>query len=256
MFKAGIIYGVTRLFGLDRRHALATGIVLAQIGEFSFVLAAAARDGGLIGTVFMDYIISVTILLMLATPYMVSMALPLSNSILNRLSRKGDSVEHQALAPVPDEKDRVVVVGLGPAGRQVVQTLNTSGMTPVIIDVNPQGSRFAARHDAPLFLGDAASEEILNHAGLSQACLAVVTVPDAKICVQIIAAMKRLSPTLPIVARSRYNRHFNDLKQAGATVVVDEETMMGETLSREITHCLADDNCTLLARRLTGKSVS
>ncbi len=256
VFKAGIIYAVTRLFGLDRRHALATGIMLGQIGEFSFVLAAAARDGGLIGTVLMDYIISVTILLMLATPYMVSMALPLSNHILSRLTGKKDGVEDQTSAPVPGGKDRVLVVGLGPAGRQVVKTIKTSGMMPVIIDVNPQGSRFAARQDALLFLGDAASEDILNHAGLSQACLAVITVPDAKICVQIIAAMKRLSPTLPIVARSRYNRHFNDLKKAGATVVVDEETLMGEMLSHQLTNCLADDNCTLLARRLTGKSVS
>ena len=253
MVKAGVIYGVTRALGLDRRHALATGIVLGQIGEFSFVLATAARDGGLLGFTAMDLIISVTIVLMLATPYMVKWAVPLSDRILGMLPG-GESGAGDADAPDGSaEEQRVLVVGLGPAGRHVVQTLKARGMTPVIIDVNPLSRQFASQEGVEIHLGDAASEEILRHAGLSRACMGVVTVPDPKIAVQIIKTMGLMAPSLPLVARSRYNRHRQDLEDAGSVVVVDEETLMGEMLSSRIVDFLGDESCTVLACRITGK---
>ena len=70
---------------------------------------------------------------------------------------------------------------------------------------------------------------------------------------QQVQAMGRLAPSLSLVARNRYNRHRQDLEEAGATVVVDEETLMGEMLSRRIVDCLADEDCTLLACRRAGK---
>jgi len=251
--KAGVIFVVIRALGLDRRHALATGIVLGQIGEFSFVLVAAARDGRLIGATAMDLIVSVTIVLMLATPYMVAMALPLSERLLGLLPWAENNFNSAAVADRSAEEQRVVVVGLGPAGRKVVQTLKAWGMTPVIIDVNPLSRQFAAHENVEIHLGDAASEEILIHAGLAQVCMGVITVPDPKVAGKIIKIMRHLVPSLSLVVRSRYNRHHKDLEKAGATVVVDEETLMGEMLSRRITDCLADEDCTLLACRLSGE---
>lgn len=254
LVKSFVIYGVTRTLGLDRRHALATGIVLGQMGEFSFVLAAAARDWGLVAVTEMDFIVSVTIVLMLATPYMVAMALPLSDTVLRMLPWAKNDLNGSSVDDGPAEKQRVVVVGLGPAGRQVVQTLKAWDMTPVIIDVNPLSRQFATQEDVEIHLGDASSEEILTHAGLTRACMVVITVPDPKISIQIIKTVGRLNPSLSLVVRSRYNRHSEDLKKAGATVVVDEETLMGEMLSRSITDCLGDENCTLLACRLIGEN--
>lgn len=252
--KALVIYFVTRGFGLDRRHALATGIVMGQVGEFSFVLATTARDRGLMGMTAVDLIVSVTIVLMLATPYMVSYARPLSDWVLGVVFRKrAGSVPLEEEVP-SGEKGRVLLVGLGPAGRHVVQTLKAGGFTPVIIDVNPAGRRFARKEGIEIHLGDASQEDILHHAGLHTACMAVVTVPDPGISAQIVRAVRRLEPELPMVVRCRYNRHHQDLAAAGATVVVDEEITVGEMLSRQILGCLETGECTLMACRLTGKS--
>lgn len=255
MGKAGIIYGVSRIFGLDRRHALATGIILAQIGEFSFVLATTARSGGLMGIIAMDVVISVSIVLMLATPYMVTYALPLADWILARFSRQGPAKASSTQDQEGNSPRQVLVVGLGPAGRHVAQTLKNKGFEPVIIDVNPLSRQFAAQEKIPIFLGDAAQEEILVHAGLHRCCLAVITVPDPKISTRIIQMIQQLAPELSMVVRCRYNRHLNDLKEAGATVVVDEETTVGEVLSQEIMDCLIDQDCTLLACRRTGQEI-
>ncbi|MCG8634464.1 MAG: cation:proton antiporter [Desulfobacterales bacterium] len=255
VLKAFVIYGVTRLFGLDRRHALATGITLGQVGEFSFVLTQAARDGNLIGFTAMDLIVSVTIVLMLATPYMVVWALPLSDRILARLSRSGPDDVSQDESPAEEEPRRVIVVGLGPAGRLVVQTLKAREFLPVIIDVNPLSRQFASQEGVEIHLGDATREEILHHAGLHRACMVVITVPDPKVAIQAIHTIRQMDPGISLVVRSRYNRHMVDLAEAGATVVVDEETTVGETLSQKITDCLADEDCTLLACRLAGRKI-
>ncbi|MEH0021484.1 MAG: cation:proton antiporter [Desulfobacter sp.] len=251
--KAGVIYGVTRMFGLDRRHALATGITLGQIGEFSFVLTQAARDGNLIGYTAMDLIVSVTIVLMLATPYMVALALPLSDRILGLLNRSGKSPDTADDDASQAGSRRVIVVGLGPAGRHVVQTLNAMEFRPVVIDVNPLSRGFASREKAEIHLGDVTREEILHHAGLRQACMVVVTIPDPGISGQAIRTIRQLAPDIPVVVRCRYNRHRNDLADAGATVVVDEETTVGQMLSRQISDWLENEACTRLACRITGQ---
>ncbi len=253
--KACVIYGVTRLFGLDRRHALATGITLGQVGEFSFVLTQAARDGNLIGFTAMDLIVSVTIVLMLATPYMVVWALPLSDWVLAMFSRAGTRSALQDDTSPEEGARRVIVVGLGPAGRHVVRTLKARGFAPVIIDVNPMSRQFASQEEVEIHLGDATREEILHHAGLHRACMVVITVPDPKISIQTIQTIRQLDPDISLVVRSRYNRHRDDLTEAGATVVVDEETTVGEMLSLRITDCLADEDCTLLACRLSGRKI-
>lgn len=253
--KAAIIYGVTRMLGLERRHALATGITLAQIGEFSLVLAQAAREGSLIGVTAMDLTVSVTVVLMLATPYMVAWALPLSDRVLNLFSRSGMRAGSREEASRESDDRRVIVVGFGPAGRHVVNTLKSRAFKPIVIDVNPLSRQFAAREEIEIHMGDATREEILHHAGIGSACLVVITVPDPKISVQTIKTIRQLNPEISLVVRSRYTRHRQDLADAGATIVVDEETTVGEMLSQKITDCLTEEDCTMLAFRLSGRKI-
>jgi CPA2 family monovalent cation:H+ antiporter-2 len=254
MLKSIITFAVTRLLRLDRRYALATGITLAQVGEFSFVLAAAARGANILGGDAFDLIVSVIILLMFAAPYMVNMAIPLADRLLPLWSRKPAS----RLAPddeAPFETaPEVLVVGFGPAGRQVVDRLTAYHLQPLVLDVNPRGRHLAAQMGIPFYLGDAAQEEILLHAGLERICLAVVTVPDPATSIRVVEALRRLRPRLPIAARCRYNIRLEDLRQAGADIVVDEETIVGGTLAGEIVSFLQEASGASLACRLSGRS--
>ena len=83
-----IIYGTGRLFGLDNRQAIATGITLGQVGEFSFALATTARQGGLLESDTADLVISVIIVLMVATPYMISHADTMAERLLALISHR------------------------------------------------------------------------------------------------------------------------------------------------------------------------
>jgi CPA2 family monovalent cation:H+ antiporter-2 len=254
MLKTGIVFGVGRLFSLDNRQALATGITLSQVGEFSFVLAATARRGGVLATDTVDLLVSVIIVLMLVTPYLISHADALAERLLALVSHRKpltkDLSSSNQLVPV----NQVLVVGLGPAGRQVVQALIAHRLEPVLIDVNPKSRDYARQQGLRLHLGDAGHEEILMHAGLADVCMAVVTVPDPHASVQIVAMIRRLRPLVPIAVRCRYNRHMAALHEAGADIVVDEEITMGDMLSRQIIEHLIDESGALVACRLGGQT--
>ena len=84
--------------------------------------------------------------------------------------------------------------------------------------------------------------------------MAVVTIPDPGMAVGVVRMIRRLRPDLRIAARCRYNRHLGDLEKAGADVVVDEETTMGEMLSRKILEGLEETSDSLLACRLAGQT--
>ena len=133
--------GVGRIFGLDNRQALATGITLGQIGEFSFVLAATARSGGILDNHAFDLIVSVIIVLIFAAPYMVTFAIPLSNRFISLLSCRVSKTDVYVHPDAVMSNNQVLVVGLGPAGLQVVHALIKRQLKPVVIDVNPQAGR-------------------------------------------------------------------------------------------------------------------
>jgi CPA2 family monovalent cation:H+ antiporter-2 len=136
----------------------------------------------------------------------------------------------------------------------VVQTLLHGNLRPVLIDINPKSREFAEEMGLDIHLGDADREEILRHAGISNVCMAVVTVPDPRTSMRIIRMIRSLRPQLTIVARCRYNRYLADLQEAGADMVVDEETSMGEMLSRQIVEHLQESSGTILACRLGGQT--
>jgi len=255
ILKTGIIYGVGRLFSLDNRQALATGITLSQVGEFSFVLAATARRGGVLTTDTVDLLISVIIVLMLITPLLINHADTLAERLLALIShRKPMAAQDLSSTQKTGTFSQVLVVGLGPAGRQVVQTLIKHRIEPILIDVNPRSRDYAHQLGLRLYLGDANNEEILMHAGLAEVCLVVVTVPDPHAAVRIVTMIRRLRPNINIAVRCRYNRHMSDLRNAGANLIVDGETTVGDMLGQQIIARLIDESGTLVACRLSGQA--
>jgi CPA2 family monovalent cation:H+ antiporter-2 len=145
------------------------------------------------------------------------------------------------------------VVGLGPAGQAMVRHLKERQMTAVILDTNPQSRAQAYELGVKVHLGDATNEEVLLHAGIGDVCMAVVTVPDPGATIEIVAHMRRLRPQLPIAARCRYDRHQDAVKAAGATIVVNEETLMGHELAHQVIDFMQTVSGETMACRLVGQ---
>lgn len=253
ILKSVIIFITGRLFGLNRDEALATGISLAQIGEFSFVLASAAFGSGILGGTAFDLIVSVIILLIFAAPYMVAWAHPLSGKFNAVMRRSKAPTESIAADLSGNLAQKVLIIGFGPAGREVTRALLEKHLIPVIVDINPQSLKSGEVMGVKVHLGNAAHEDVLQHAGLSNVCMAVVTVPDSRAAADIVSLLRRLRPTLAIAVRCRYNRHLPDLKKAGADMIVDEELGSGKVLAQHIMSFVQEGSGEVIACRLAGQ---
>jgi CPA2 family monovalent cation:H+ antiporter-2 len=230
--KALIIWPIMRRFRFTHAHALATGICLAQVGEFSFVLAKAARGSVLSEDAF-SLIISATIVTLILTPYLVAGAPRLGAMIQHWMARSTTSVPEPE-PERPSERRGVLIVGFGPAGQAVAESLRYRGLPVDVVDLNPRVVESAAAFGCTGHIGDAAQPEVLEHAGLHHVQAVVITLPLAGTATSVIEIVRALEPDVRMLVRARYHVARWQLRFAGADVVVDEEEQVGRRLAAEL----------------------
>jgi K+:H+ antiporter len=239
--KTVIVFAIMRWLGQNRYDALATGLTLAQIGEFSFVLATVARGSDLVSADTFALIVSVTILSLFAAPFLVGRAIDWSEWAVRRAFPDGGAAPATAAA---DVGCRVFVIGFGPAGRRVAEMLIELGQHPIVIEQNPNTARAAMRLNLVTHVGNARQSEVLGHAGVAAGCYVIVTVPDPRTALAIVAGVRGFAPDAHVLARARYHIWRYEIEQAGANNVVDEETEVGHILAERAARaigCHADD---------------
>jgi CPA2 family monovalent cation:H+ antiporter-2 len=249
--KTLIVYLIFLFFKIGHGQALATGISLSQMGEFSFVLGTIAKTGGLIDGEIFALIVSVTIFSMFIAPYAVSYAIPLARWSVGLFSSRQRSLMMQQEKSGLTASGRILIIGFGPAGQEVADALIKEKLRPEVIELNPKTAQIAREKGLPLHLGDASGTEMLEKGGIHEACIVVVTVPDPRSAAQIIRTIHLLSPNLPVIARSRYQIAVSDLQRAGA-VVIDEEHTVGIAIAREVIEVLRQPQNEAMACALAG----
>jgi monovalent cation:H+ antiporter-2, CPA2 family len=242
--KTLIIMGIGVVLKMSPVYALAAGITLAQVGEFSFVLASEAKSGGLIDNHVYSLAVSVTILSMFLAPYMVTFARPTARWISDRLARGSRRSTGFEDADKQGRRGRVYIVGFGPSGRKVARALLEKGIKPHVIELNPRSVQAAYKMGLEVHLGDASHTDIISHAGLHRSCVIVVTVPDPRSARRILQNIKALSPDSSVIVRSRYHLATQDLWELGAAFAVDEENVVGRELARQVIEFLQESDPT------------
>lgn len=222
--KAALVWGSLRLFGAQGRNALAAGICLGQIGEFSFVLAEIAR-GSLLNEQMFMLVVSTTVITMMLTPYLVSNAPVLATKLTNSSIPIGRKLEDS------DETNIGIVIGFGPAGRAASERIAELGCHIIVVDQNPTAAREAKALGYGAVTGDARYSDILDHAGLSRATLVVVTLPGTESVLEIVRDIRLNFPDILVLVRARFHRSIAALQAAGAHVVIDEEHEVGRLIA-------------------------
>jgi len=236
--KAVITCGISCLFRFSFGISVATGICLAQVGEFSFVLAEVARHGGLIDGDLFKLIVSATIATLFLTPYMVAVAPHLAvfiGKLLARGPRELFSLNEKSIEPGKKISGHIVIVGFGPAGQRVAEALMKRHQSlMVVVELNPRSAAVAQSYGLKTYIGDATHAEVLEHLHIGVSRIVAVTVPDPATARQIIEQVRSLSPETRIIARARYHVYRWQLALAGAHVVVDEEERVGLRIASEV----------------------
>ena len=233
--KGIVIWAILRVVRVPHRHAIASGTALAQVGEFSFVLAGVATASGVLTQDHFRLLVAATIITLFLTPLCVGRALVVGEWIENLLCRLNlaSPIERSEAAGIAAPAGHVIIVGFGPAGRRVAEALRQSGRKVIICELNSKSARQAQDLGFEGHVGDAGSDEVLDHAHLESAGALVVTLPDHLATIQLVRMARSKAPNLHVVARARYHRYADDIAAAGADAVVDEEDHVGRRLGIE-----------------------
>lgn len=273
--KVAVLYLAGRVSHYSHQVAAMTGLILCQIGEFSFILANLGLEKGVLNEDGLQYVLSVSILLVGLTPFIYRLApkVPLLTNVgeffKGRLAAEGgvlrgkwldevkdivaettmqpgvSSLAAESLAPaskVPSasvagaKNLHTIIIGYGVAGRNLGAALETLKIPFKVIELNYDVAKQQKSEGVDIFFGDATRDEILEQAEIKSARLVVILVSGTTMLQGVLSAVHRLRPDVRVLVRTMYVRDMNALAlPAQGELVVSEFETSMEILARALT---------------------
>ncbi len=225
LVKVCVATAAIRIIGLPLRISILSAMALAQIGEFSFVLAQSGQQHGLLPADSYQLFLAASVATMALTPLLVRLATPLAE-LAERIVPAGFARGSQRLAERNREvqlSGHVIISGYGLNGRNLAKVLKHLSLPHIIIDTNPFTIAKERKRGERVIFGDAAMKEVLSHAHIETARIVVIAISDASASRRIAAQARQMNPTIHIIARTRYVLEVEPLYRLGVNEVVPEE---------------------------------
>jgi len=223
--KPLVALALVLVWGYPTGVALRIAVALAQIGEFSFIVAAVGAQLGLVTDDVRNTLIATAIVSIAINPLLYRAVRPLERWVPQRRT----AADRLAGAPAErrpaddDPRRRAVVIGYGPVGRTVARLLRQNDITPTIVDLNIDTVRALRDQALPAIYGDAGHRDTLVSAGVPGAGAIILSVAGLPAAREVIRTARELNPSILILARTAYIRELVTLKQAGANVIFSGE---------------------------------
>jgi CPA2 family monovalent cation:H+ antiporter-2 len=220
LIKILVIRGLAVKAGESSKDAWAAGIMLAQMGEFGFVLIALANQNQLLPVDVASILLGAGVISMAITPFMVNNARTWSLWLSREKQLESEELHH-----LPDNKslkDHVIICGFGRVGQTVSRFLKQENIDFVAIDIDPLRTKKAREAGENILFGSSRQSELLNAAHLSQAKLVVIAFGEDKQSIEVIQKVRSMSADVPILVRTRNDDQLDALQKAGANEVVPE----------------------------------
>ena len=195
---------------------------LAQIGEFSFILARVGGEAGVLPDVAMNVIVAVSIVSIIFNPIGVRLFEPLGQWLARRTTVPTPEGDVLGAASSLERRNRAIVIGYGPTGRTVTRLLRENGVSPTVVELNMDTVRQLRNDGISAVYGDARHPETLVSAGLRFASTLIVSGADTG-SPDVIARARDINPKAVIFVRGGYLRDVSPLRGAGASEVFSGE---------------------------------
>jgi CPA2 family monovalent cation:H+ antiporter-2 len=223
-FVAGAL--PTLLAGYPIRIAVLTGMILAQIGEFSFILAERGQALGLINHAQYQTFLASAVLTVTLTPLLIAIGPHVAEWLAGLRaaerwragSRTAESSDEKVVA-----RNHVIIVGYGLNGRNLARVLQAAEIDYVVLEVNPETVREARKRGEPVYYGDCTRQAVLEHVGIRTARQLVIAISDPASSRRAVELGRRLNSRLHIIIRTRYLSEVQELRVLGANVIIPEE---------------------------------
>jgi len=210
------------VMGYPLRTVLTVPSALAQIGEFSFILAGVGRMLGVLPAIATDVVVAVSIASIVINPLASRLIQPTERALV-RLRRRAEAEPiDEAASSSLDPQTRAIVIGYGPTGRTVTRLLRENGISPTVVELNMDTVRELRQEGTSAVYGDARHNDSLVTAGLRHAGTLIVSGADTG-SLEIIKGARDINPRVHIFVRSGYLRDVPTLKTAGAEQVFSGE---------------------------------
>jgi monovalent cation:H+ antiporter-2, CPA2 family len=241
--KPLVAFLVVRVMRYPLRVSLSVSTALAQIGEFSFILAALGRELGVLSGVAVNALVTAAIVSIVVNPLVYRALQPLEQWVARRPTlfrwldgrgpRREDAAQDQAGEAALDARHRAVVVGYGPVGRTVTRLLRENGVAPAVIELNMDTVRGLRDEGLVAVYGDASKVDTLKAAGADRAASLILSA-DMNDSREVIRLARELNPSIRVLARAPYLHQRRDLEEAGANAVIAAEGEVALALTEAI----------------------
>jgi monovalent cation:H+ antiporter-2, CPA2 family len=239
--KSIAAYGIVRAFGHPNQTALVISASLAQIGEFSFILAGLGSSLGILPAEARDLILAGAILSILANPFIFTAVAGRMGTVRRVAEEKAAALEEERER---SRREHAILIGFGRVGKLVAAGTRAAGRALVVVEAEADISKEAESQGLKVVMGNAADPHVLDRAGIAEATKLLLAIPEGYEAAGIAERARALNPTIAIIARAHSDEEVADLMRHGADHVI-----MGE---REIASRMLTLAASLRARAEAG----
>jgi monovalent cation:H+ antiporter-2, CPA2 family len=222
LIKAAIVTLVVRLVKYETGVAIRTGLILAQAGEFSFVILALGVEQKLIGGSALQLILAASLLSMVIAPFLIQYNGRIARKLVQSYSRNSGQIVQDIDDVGKHLHNHVIICGYGRSGQYLARFLREENIPYIALDIDPSRVFEAAAAGENVMYGDAARRVVLEAAGGARAKALVISYADNRAAMKILHIVQESYPHLPAIVRTVDDTNMDALREAGAAEVVPE----------------------------------
>jgi CPA2 family monovalent cation:H+ antiporter-2 len=252
VLTAGLMIGkgiaimlITRFAGYSKSVAIRSGLVLGQGSEFGFALLALALSTGLLNIGLSQPIIAAIIISMAISPIVIRY----NESIAARFDPEYQSqhlrAEYNIEEACKELQQHVILCGFGRTGQSLAKFLKRLNIPFVALELDEKIITEAWEAGEPIYYGDGSRDQTLEHAGIENASALVITFPEVDTSQIITQTARALCKDIPLIVRTRDDRHLEQLLESGATEVVPDTMESSMMLAQHTLGRLGQDQASI-----------
>ncbi|MBM3422142.1 MAG: cation:proton antiporter [Chlorobi bacterium] len=231
LVKGLLVTGVSLFLGYSTRVSMMAGMALAQIGEFSFVLAESGLNNRVITGEVFQAMLAIIVVTMIVTPAMIAVAPKVADQVvpalgfipLPRRESAGPVVRPADSTIICAGEIHAAIIGFGVNGQNVAAVLHATNISYSVLEIDREIVRTMRRKGEPIYYGDCTETKSLLRAGIDHARAVVLGISDNGAVRKCIPAIREVNPKAFVIVRARTLDEVENLYKAGADVVVTEK---------------------------------
>ncbi|MGK5094173.1 cation:proton antiporter [Deltaproteobacteria bacterium TL4] len=239
MLKALLLFLIGGILRFNLRTTVIVGLSLSQIGEFSFMLSKMGVDNGLLDPNSYQLFLSVAVLSMALTPFLIFIAPKLADVLIKAMMSLTNVEESQFKLSHPQLSENkleyhLVIIGYGVNGKFLAKAAKQAAIPYVIVEMDAEIVKDEQKKGEPIIYGDATHESLLKHTSIKNAFLVTIAISDLTKTRQVVSAIKKINPKVYIIARTHFVLEVEHLTKLGADSVIPVEFEAALEMERQM----------------------